>query len=658
MTKLEEVLEEIASRSFPETYVEVLPLGKASSSYSVLFQMRNWHRSHLDLVKTYPIKFNGEDKQWEGSAWVIRDLLIPKMNIPDKNVFIHPAVKRMMRDVENSVLLPTRASLTDLHAVPPLEGLPPYETFQLDAVQQILQRKYYGVFLKQGLGKSYVIATSLRKLFRSKIIQRAIVCTPGTGLIDIKRKILQFAPDEFSAEDILIVNKNNRECFAEENKQRILVMTYSTLRLVRKHYDTKAKPASKTFKRFLTEWLGEDALAFVPDEGHYLANPTSQQSKAAAIVSEASSVRIVSTGTPADKPEKYYNILKTIHPYFVRFLGYTDWCKSVANIGTAFSSYAISEFRPEDLRHFIKTAETHYVSIMDDKALDLPPHYQKPILIPLEAGRQRKIYELFSSKQLEVLKRTQGDIYPRSVLNRFPYLLLSLDNPDILKNKPIDWHVQEKGELDVDIELLNKTLQSFTFEKDHQKLEYVYELLDEHCKENGEKCVVWTGHPDTAEALAPLLKKYNRKGTNVLTIHGRTKRKGMTTDDVKDAVIQEFRSNDNHRILIASYMVLETAVDLVEASCQIYFDEPYAMVQKDQSMKRLHRAGQDKPVTTYMLIFADTIDETRHAVISGKILLDRNALDKTMPLEDWRRLFTGEVPQTLQSSLDEAQELF
>jgi len=615
----------------------------------VKIKLNNFHTYHTQLMKKYGgVKFEPREKAYVGNLWVVMDLLKPKLQVPSKNIFIDKRAKKV-REEWGAFIDRRPPKEEDVCYVPPLKGIPPHEDFQVTTIQNSLKKGNYGIFLKQGTGKSYIIASVLRYLFKKKEIDKVIICTPGTGLLDIKRKLIQFAGDTFNERNIAIINKHNRECL--DDPRPVWIMTYSTLRLVQKHYSK----GNQTFTNALRSSMHERSLAVVMDEGHNISNHTSQQGKAAQTLAEVASYRFISTGTPADKPSKYYAVLKFIHPYLVRYLSYSDWIKCVANLGTNFSQFAISDYRPEDLRYFLGDGAADWLTnLQDTDCLDLPPHYKKTVPIELEE-KQRKLYDMFMNLQLSMLKANAGALMPRQVLNKFPYLLLSLDNPEILAQHDTTWYVSEEGDQDQHklSKKLHNQLQKFNFSKDHEKIPYLKELLEEHVEGRGEKAVVWTGHPLTADALAPLLDKYNP-----LVIHGQTKEKGLTVDEVKDKTVQTFMNSDEHQVLIASYLVLDTALDITEATVQIYFDMPYALTNFDQSSKRLHRAGQEKPVTSYYLLFANTIDETRFQIVSQKKQLDSKALDATLPIEEWRKLFEGVVPSSLESSLEEAQDLF
>ncbi len=657
MSLLEQFNEDLKNREFTDTTASISLEDEGDASLRrpplVHVNLNDFHNYHIELMKRYGIKFEAKRLGYVGNLWIVLDLVLPKLNIPDKNVIIDKRVPRVRQEWEAALIPKRPPSKEKVCYAEPLEGKPPHENFQVDTIKQAIMHDHYGIFLKQGTGKSYIIASILRYLFQTDEIDFALICTPGTGLIDIKRKIIQFASDEFSEEDFAIITKDNRDCFQDGKPvAKVLIMTYSTLRLVAAHYTTK----TITFKRRLPKMIkNAPRFAAVLDEGHNIGNNSSKQTSAAQALETHAKYRYLSTGTPADKPDKYYTLLRFIHPYLVRYLSYSAWIKCVANLGTSFSEFQVSDFRPEDLRYFLNIADEWLTNLQDDDVLELPPHYKKMVPVDIDSTKHRNIYEGFLNYQLAQLKVDSGALYPRQVLNRFPYLLLALDNPEILQQHETTWYVSDPEDpWHTDSEKLDKLLKRFKFQ-DHSKLPYLKELIEEHAVDKREKVVIWTGHPLTADQLAqiPWIASHHP-----LVIHGNSKKKGVGRDELKDQVVQQFIKTEKHRILIASYLVLDTALDITEATTQIYFDMPYALINFDQSSKRLHRAGQEKPVTSYYLVFANTIDETRYTIVHHKKQLDTKALDSTMPLEEWKQLFSGVIPDQLEASIEEAQLLF
>jgi len=107
-------------------------------------------------------------------------------------------------------------------------------------------------------------------------------------------------------------------------------------------------------------------------------------------------------------------------------------------------------------------------------------------------------------------------------------------------------------------------------------------------------------------------------------------------------IIEQFRSKNKHKVLIAGIPVLNTSVTLIEATFQVYFERVYNFAQYWQSMKRIHRIGQTKTVLSYVLIFDESIDVALDINLSNKDIINSKILSKEfMSIEEWKKVFNA-----------------
>ena len=118
------------------------------------------------------------------------------------------------------------------------------------------------------------------------------------------------------------------------------------------------------------------------DESHEIANPSSYQGAYVQLHSSFFDYRYLFTGTFADKPEKMYNQLKTLDPYLVHNLSYTEWLDEYAYLGTRYSQFAIREWKKHKLEELNETMRRYYISeYATEDVLNLPPHYKKDLAV-------------------------------------------------------------------------------------------------------------------------------------------------------------------------------------------------------------------------------------------------------------------------------------
>lgn len=95
----------------------------------------------------------------------------------------------------------------------------------------------------------------------------------------------------------------------------------------------------------------------------------------------------------------------------------------------------------------------------------------------------------------------------------------------------------------------------------------------------------------------------------------------------RDSVIQEFKSNNDRKVLILSLRAGGQGLNLQEASYVFHFDRWWNPAVENQAEDRSHRLGQRFPVHIYKYICEGTIEERIEQIISEKQLLFNELVD-------------------------------
>jgi SWI/SNF-related matrix-associated actin-dependent regulator of chromatin subfamily A3 len=105
-----------------------------------------------------------------------------------------------------------------------------------------------------------------------------------------------------------------------------------------------------------------------------------------------------------------------------------------------------------------------------------------------------------------------------------------------------------------------------------------------------------------------------------LTAAGRafTRIDGAMSVKNRDAAITRLGSDRGTTIMLASLNVASVGLNLVMANQVILCDPWWAPAVEDQSVSRVYRLGQKRPVTIYKLVMADTIEERVLAIQERK----------------------------------------
>ena len=136
--------------------------------------------------------------------------------------------------------------------------------------------------------------------------------------------------------------------------------------------------------------------------------------------------------------------------------------------------------------------------------------------------------------------------------------------------------------------------------------------------ESGEKLLLFAWHRDVVDRLFEKLSDYNPA-----KIYG-----GVSLQQ-REAEKEKFISDDSCRIMICNIQSGGTGVDgFQKVCCNVAFAE-FASTSTDmgQAEDRLHRGGQERPVSVYYLIAAGTIDEDMAETLDSKKKVLASVLD-------------------------------
>ena len=99
-------------------------------------------------------------------------------------------------------------------------------------------------------------------------------------------------------------------------------------------------------------------------------------------------------------------------------------------------------------------------------------------------------------------------------------------------------------------------------------------------------------------------------------------------------VVERFRADDGHRVLVLSLRAAGVGLDLQDASYVFHFDRWWNPAVEDQATDRSHRIGQRRPVHVYTYTMEDTVEERTVEILRGKrLLFDEVIEDAGLPVE-------------------------
>lgn len=357
------------------------------------------------------------------------------------------------------------------------------------------------------------------------------------------------------------------------------------------------------------------------DESQRIKAPGSKQSLSMYRIGKTAGMRVVMTGTPV--PEgglDWYGQWRFADPELLG-TSYTNFKARFAieipmmgSTGKEFRKVIINPHNKDELERLVMQ-RSHRVAKED--AVDLPE--QTPVKIEFElTPRQRKIYDDLVRDSIAFLERdglghAMGTDEPAEVVG---------DNvlTRMLRLQQIcGGYVQAHGADSVEP----------ADPKKNPKLSALVDLM-ETLRDAGSKLVIFHRFTHEGDAIAAAAKRLCGKAQPVSVING------SVPSSERRGQIKQFQEGDAS-LFVGQIQACAEGITLHAAADTALYSMPFSSAVYLQALARVHRIGQESPVTHHHLIALRTIDEAVYDTQEKK----RDAAAEMVD-GGWRRFLTGE----------------
>ena len=135
---------------------------------------------------------------------------------------------------------------------------------------------------------------------------------------------------------------------------------------------------------------------------------------------------------------------------------------------------------------------------------------------------------------------------------------------------------------------------------------------------NAGKVVFFAKHIDVMDAAERLFAK---RGIGYSSI------RGNQTARTRQANIDAFVNDEDSRVIVCSLTAAGVGINLQVSSNVVLAELSWTAAEQTQAIDRVHRIGQDQPVTAWRVIATHTIDARIAELINAKESLAARALD-------------------------------
>jgi len=516
---------------------------------------------------------------------------------------------------------------------PSLLVTPPLAEYQERTIHQAIKQTRCYLAHKQGLGKTYMAFGILNHIWHYGLVDRCLIVCRPEGVHNLKRELLRFNTFGLEEKDIYIVNTKDRDPFNSDAK--VVITNYRSFLMVcsdtykKEHKGKPLTSKSRVVKPpiDLSSW-GEKGRVLFLDEAHSTKNRQAGQTKCLIKEAEYFRFRYLMSGTPyPNGVMDLWSQFKIMDPNIIH-LDYNMWLNKVAYVGTRFSEYQFRSYKPGPVKSFLKKVEPWIIREFADDNLNLPDQIVKKVYFEL-SPKQRKIYQKFVVYVMnQVMENNTMKTVMREVYKQFAKVQQACIDPCMIKDTLSPYSDPD----------LIKLVNEWKFE-DNPRLEMCDSILEDIFDKNPDsKVIVWSGHPGTIKRLGEHYAKYSP-----VLVHGEIKSNKQSRDEQISDIVDEFKNKKEHKLLIASYYMIATSQNIIEANATIYYDRAWDFVVYDQSRERNHRPTSTfDSIEVYNLIGEHTIEEKQDRVLERRDNMDKELLNfDSLTKEQWKNLFEG-----------------
>jgi len=394
------------------------------------------------------------------------------------------------------------------------------------------------------------------------------------------------------------------------------------------HKEYKIKKYNRDYDVYIASYEGMFSLVevfddnyfdmVILDEAHRIGAPRSRQTKAIVNKFENTKYKYIVTGSLNAN-----NLMSFFMPY--RFLG-----GDIAPV-SSYNIYQAQHMMSVDPDGYVWVPRTKWdievtskligsIAVMFKKedCLDLPSLIREYLYCDL-FGDQRRVYEELKTELLTTIENICGKCDHKDICDNRCEQDISAKNALVLVRKlqQITSGFYTNTRYAVDLEGHEENISNIIYFENNAKIGLLLETISQIHK----KTIIWSySIPAIGLIVKAIEAEYGKD--SYLTCYG-----AQNTFDQ----VNKFREGDE-QWMIANPSKMGTGQNIQFSSYQVFFDNSFSFIQKEQAESRQHRQGQLEKVTVIELIARKTVDE--HVV---RIIDDKK--DLSLTLSQWAKVF-------------------
>lgn len=467
------------------------------------------------------------------------------------------------------------------------QAVPELMNHQEEGVEFLLSRRSGLLAFEQGLGKTLVAIEAYRRLRKARLANSMLVICPNSLKAGWAAEIARFA-SELKVTTISGPPKERRDALSSGGAD-VVVINYE---------------AARTEVLALRALARSRKMVLVLDESHHVKNSKSLTTLAAQHLAPYMAYRWLLTGTPVtNSPEDIFSQLSLVAP------------DASSGLGILMLDFKQAATDPVACERLAARVSPYLLRRTKEQCLDLPEKTFVDLNISLPSW-QRTMYDEVRNRLIECVEGMSADAFAAYAPNALVELLrLSqiASNPRLVY--PEEARTPAKF-LEIDA------------------------LLDELIVGSGRKVVLWSHYVGT---IKQLVQRYEHLGTAAIY--------GEVAPDERQTIANRFQVDGETRLLIANPAAAGTGFTLTAATYTIYETLSWRYDFYAQSQDRIHRIGQQVPVTYLRLLAEDTIDSVIAESLQRKTAIARTIVGDGLSSTSISRLTPEAFSMMLRSNV-------
>lgn len=448
-----------------------------------------------------------------------------------------------------------------------------YQTEGVAWLQRLCAMHLNGILADDmGLGKTLQSIIALTHYRKAEPTGQSLVVCPTSLLYNWKEEFTKFEPTT----KVLVVEGTpgrRKKLLATSASYHVVVTSYTLLQ--------------KDLEQYRKHQFGYMIL----DEAHHIKNRGTRNAKSVKMVQAVH--KLVLTGTPVENSlDELWSLFDFLMPgllsSYERFVE-----KYIRNSGHAQS----------DSLEVLKRKVSPFIlrRMKEDVLQDLPPVSEIIYHCHLSEVQKELYHSYASSAKKELLKLVEKEGFNKVRI----HVLATLTRLKQICCHPAIFAKDEAQE------------------GDSAKYEMFLELL-QGLIDGGHKTVVFSQY---TRMLSIMRDDMERLGIRYCYLDGSSKN--------RMDIVHEFNETPSIPVFLVSLKAGGTGLNLVGADSVIHFDMWWNPAVEDQATDRVHRLGQERPVSAYKLVVLDSIEEkilqkqrSKRGLVKKVISCDDEALSK------------------------------